>query len=206
MEQPRRNRQVLRDGWLHTGDLATHDEDGFFRIVGRKKELIITSGFNVYPADVEHVLRQCPGVAEAAVVGVPHPERGEVVKAYLVLQKGRRFRRSEFDRFARAHLSKYKRPQWVEIVDDLPCNFLGKVLHRQLKTGNRIGKAAAERTAMADGPREISRQPLAVLAGVRTPFVKAFGELAALPADELGRIAVERLLRGAAVSRARWTR
>ncbi len=191
---PAETAQVLRDGWLHTGDLATHDEDGFFRIVGRKKELIITSGFNVYPADVEHVLRQCPGVAEAAVVGVPHPERGEVVKAYLVLQKGRRFRRSEFDRFARAHLSKYKRPQWVEIVDDLPRNFLGKVLHRQLKTGNRIGKAAAERTAMADGPREISRQPLAVLAGVRTPFVKAFGELAALPADELGRIAVERLL------------
>jgi long-chain acyl-CoA synthetase len=126
--------QVLRDGWLHTGDVATLDEDGFFRIVDRKKDLIITSGFNVYPSDVEHVLRQFPGVADAAVVGVPHPQCGELVKAVLVLNKRIRFSRRAFDRFVREHLAKHRRPRIVETrTTDMPRNFLGKVLRRRLR-------------------------------------------------------------------------
>lgn len=130
---PQETARVLRGGWLYTGDLATCDADGFFRIMGRKKDLILTSGFSVYPADVEHVLRQCPGVADAAVIGVPDPQRGEIVKAVLVLKKGHRFDRHAFDAFAEEHLAIYKRPRIVELADDLPRNFLGKVLRRKLR-------------------------------------------------------------------------
>jgi long-chain acyl-CoA synthetase len=127
---PEETARVLRDGWLFTGDLAVRDADGFFKIVDRKKDLIITSGFNVYPSDVEYVVRQYPGVKDCAVVGCPDPQRGEVVKALLVLDKpsGKRFDRKSFDSFLRKHLSKHKVPRLVEIVTELPKNFLGKVL------------------------------------------------------------------------------
>lgn len=204
---PEETNRVLQEGWLYTGDLATCDEDGFFRIVGRKKELIITSGFNVYPTDVEDVLRRYPGVADVAVVGVPHPQRGEVVKAALVLNKGHRFSRRAFNYFVRQHLSKHKRPQVVEIVADLPRNFLGKVLRRRLREDgpdalkieegrNMLSMPLIDEEAALDTSRKTEREPLAVLTGVRTPLAKAFGALAGVPADELGRIAVERLLAG----------
>jgi long-chain acyl-CoA synthetase len=125
---------ALRDGWLYTGDLATCDPDGFFRIVDRKKDLIITSGCNVYPTDVEHVLRQYDGVEDVAVLGVPDPERGELVKAVVVPKDGRRFSRRAFDEFARRHLEVHKRPRVVEVVrGPLPRNLLGKVLRRVLR-------------------------------------------------------------------------
>ncbi|MBX3436086.1 MAG: long-chain fatty acid--CoA ligase [Planctomycetaceae bacterium] len=126
--------RVLRDGWLHTGDLATCDERGFFKIVDRIKDLIITSGFNVYPGDVEEVLRGFPGVKDVAVIGVPDDERGEAVKAVLVLDSEKQFRRSEFDAFAREKLAAHKRPRIIETrEEDLPRNFLGKVLRRELR-------------------------------------------------------------------------
>ena len=203
---PQETQRVLRDGWLYTGDLATCNDEGFFRIVGRKKELIITSGFNVYPADVEDVLRRCPLVADVAVVGVPHPQRGEVVKAALVLKKGQRFSRRAFNCFAREHLAKHKRPQVVEIVDDLPRNFLGKVLRRKLREEGRQASSNEKGMDMLQVPlideegvleasRTTEREPLVVVAGLRTPWAKAFGALAGMPADELGRIAVGKLLR-----------
>jgi long-chain acyl-CoA synthetase len=127
--------RVLRGGWLHTGDLATCDERGFFKIVDRKKDLIITSGFNVYPTDVEAVLRTYPGIADVAVVGQPDEAAGELVKAIVVLQPGtKKFSRRDFEAFARTKLSAQQRPRIIETrSDDLPRNFLGKVLRRELR-------------------------------------------------------------------------
>jgi long-chain acyl-CoA synthetase len=126
--------RVLRDGWLYTGDLGTCDENGFFRIVDRKKDLIITSGFNVYPADVEAVLRTYPGVRDVAVVGEPNEETGELVKAILVVEGAKKFNRHDFDAFVKQRLSAQKRPKIVETrTEELPKNFLGKVLRRELR-------------------------------------------------------------------------
>jgi long-chain acyl-CoA synthetase len=136
---------IIRDGWLFTGDLATCDERGVFQIVDRKKDLIITSGFNVYPGDVEEVLRTYPGVTDVAVVGEPDDERGEVVKAVLVVESPKEFHRREFDEFTHSHLAAHKRPRLIDIrEEDLPRNFLGKVLRRELRDGT-----AAE----PDGPK-----------------------------------------------------
>lgn len=127
--------RVIRGGWLYTGDLATVDERGYFKIVDRIKDLIITSGFNVYPGDVEEVLRTYPGVKDVAVVGVPDEDRGESVHAIVVVESLKTFRRSDFDDFCHKKLAAYKRPRKVDVqTEDLPRNFLGKVLRRELRT------------------------------------------------------------------------
>ncbi len=131
--------RTIRDGWLFTGDLAVRDADGLFRIVDRKKDLIITSGFNVYPGDVELVLRRCPAVKDVAVIGVPDPRRGEAVKAIVVLRSGVKATAETLDAFCQEHLAHHKRPRHFEIVEDLPKNFLGKVLRRRLReTGQPV--------------------------------------------------------------------
>jgi long-chain acyl-CoA synthetase len=131
---PATTRRVLRDGWLYTGDLGTCDERGFFRIVDRKKDLIITSGFNVYPTDVEAVLKTYPGVHDVAVVGEPNDDVGELVRAVLVLDRGTRFNRADFDMFVMQHLAAHQRPKIIDTrSEDLPRNFLGKVLRRELR-------------------------------------------------------------------------
>jgi long-chain acyl-CoA synthetase len=125
---------TIRDGWLYTGDLATEDADGFFRIVDRKKDLIITSGFNVYPSDVEPVLRGFPGVADVAVIGIPDRERGEIVKAVVALKPGADVEMGALWIYCEKHLAKHKRPRLIEIAgSDLPRNFLGKVFRRKLR-------------------------------------------------------------------------
>ena len=127
-------RQAIRNGWLYTGDLAQKTTDGLFRIVERKKDLIITSGFNVYPQEVEQVLLKCPGIAEVAVVGVDDDDRGEVVKAFVVLSAGTKWNAEAVDEFCREHLAAHKRPRRLEhCPDGLPKNFLGKVLRRKLR-------------------------------------------------------------------------
>lgn len=132
---PATTEQAIRHGWLYTGDMATLDEDGFVKIVDRKKDLIITSGFNVYPCDVEFVLRRFPGVKDVAVIGVPNPAVGELVKAVLVLEAGDSLDRRAFDDFCHENLAAHKRPKLVEVVTgDLPRNFLGKVMRRHLRT------------------------------------------------------------------------
>jgi long-chain acyl-CoA synthetase len=128
---------IDEEGWLHTGDLATMDEDGFFRIVDRIKDLIIVAGFNVYPTDVESVLRGCPGVEDVAVVGVPCEKNGEAVRAIVVPVRGSGLTAKQVIAFAAEHLAKHKRPSRVELADDLPRNFLGKVLRRDLREGTR---------------------------------------------------------------------
>ena len=144
--------RAVRDGWLYTGDLATCDANGFFRIVDRKKDLIIVSGYNVYPTDVEAVLKQYPGVADAVVVGVPDAEHGEAVKAVLVLEKSAAFDRKQFDHFVQQHLAKHKRPHLVEVVEgDLPRSFLGKVLRRKLREQSAATLVASLKAAPAAG-------------------------------------------------------
>ncbi|MBI3860756.1 MAG: long-chain fatty acid--CoA ligase [Planctomycetia bacterium] len=141
--------RVLRDGWLYTSDLGTCDENGFFKIVDRKKDLIITSGFNVYPGDVESVLRSYPGVHDVAVIGEPDEAVGELVRAVLVMNKGIKLNRRDFDLFVKQKLAAHQRPRIVETrTDDLPRNFLGKVLRRELRAAlNASPKLAAEGSA-----------------------------------------------------------
>lgn len=124
---------ALRDGWLYTGDVARMDEDGYFYIVQRKKDMIIVSGFNVYPNEVEDVLFTHPAVLEAAVIGVPDQYRGEVVKAFVVLKPGAAATIEELAEFCKANLAKYKLPSVIEIVPGLPKSAVGKVLRRELR-------------------------------------------------------------------------
>jgi len=126
---------VLRDGWLFTGDMARRDEEGYYTVVDRKRDIIKTSGFLVFPAEVEEVLRNHPDVAEAAVVGVPDPDRGELVKALVVPRTGSKMEVASLEEHCRLHLGKQKRPRQFEVVSELPKNFLGKVLRRKLREG-----------------------------------------------------------------------
>ena len=126
--------KAIRDGWLYTGDLAQKLPNGFYRIVERKKDLIITSGFNVYPQEVEESLLTCPGVAEVAVVGIPDAERGEMVKAYLVMESKKLWKPDTIRAWCRKNLAAHKRPRAIEhCPDGLPRNFLGKLLRRKLR-------------------------------------------------------------------------
>ena len=126
--------EAIQDGWLHTGDLAVEDADGTFRIVGRKKDLIITSGFNVYPREVEEALREADDVRDAAVVGIPDPVRGELVKAFIVLMPGHPWDEGRLREHCAHTLSKHKQPRLFEqCIGDLPRNFLGKVIRRHLR-------------------------------------------------------------------------
>lgn len=131
--RPEETAQTLRNGWLYTGDIATMDEDGYFRIVDRKKELVIVGGFNVYPREVEEVLYQHPKVYEAAVVGVKHPLRGEIVKAFIVLKEGEQATESEIVAFCRERLAGYKVPRETAFVKELPKSPAGKILKWVLK-------------------------------------------------------------------------
>jgi len=130
---PDETARALRGGWLYTGDVARRDRDGFFTSVDRKKDIIKTSGFLVFPAEVEEVLASFPNVAEAAVIGVPDAERGEIVKAMVVPRDGVRLNLSALEGHCLQHLGKHKRPRQIEIVRELPKNFLGKVQRRRLR-------------------------------------------------------------------------
>ena len=130
--QPEETAQVLRDGWLLTGDMAVMDEEGYFAIVDRKKELIIAGGYNIYPREVEEVLYEHPKVLEVCVAGVPDSYRGEIVKAFVVLRSGEQATTDEIREFAKARLAAYKVPRAVEFRDDLPKTLIGKVLRRAL--------------------------------------------------------------------------
>ena len=125
--------KTLRNGWLHTGDLAKKDEDGYIYIVDRKKDMIIVSGLNVYPREVEEVIYQFPKVKEAAVIGVADKLRGEFVKAYVVLKEGEECHSKELLRFMGEKLAAYKLPRYIEFVPNLPKNASGKILKRMLK-------------------------------------------------------------------------
>lgn len=128
-------RVLVADGdrrWLRTGDLAVADADGYLYLVDRAKDLVIVSGFNVYPAEVEEVLVQFPGVEQAAVIGVPHPHTGEAVKAYVVPAAGIHLDEDTLIEHCLDHLARYKVPAKILFVDELPRNLSGKLLRREL--------------------------------------------------------------------------
>jgi long-chain acyl-CoA synthetase len=139
---PEETLKILRGGWLYTGDVASRDRDGYFTIVDRKKDIIKTSGFLVFPAEVEEVLASFPNVAEAAVIGVPDAERGEIVKALVVPRDGH-LDLAALESHCEAHLGKQKRPRQIEIVNELPKNFLGKVQRRRLRESQKAGEAGS---------------------------------------------------------------
>jgi long-chain acyl-CoA synthetase len=121
------------DGWFSTGDMAKVDEDDFYFIVDRKKDLIIRGGYNVYPREVEEVLYEHPAVAEAAVVGVPHDELGEEIAACVALKDGQSVTPEELQTYVKGQVAAYKYPRHVWIVDALPKGPTGKILKREIE-------------------------------------------------------------------------
>jgi long-chain acyl-CoA synthetase len=129
---PESTADVMRDGWFHTGDMAQVDEDGYYFIVDRKKELIIRGGYNVYPREIEEVLYEHPAVREAAVVGVPHDELGEEVGAAVALKEGAQADAQELQAFVKEQVAAYKYPRHIWFVDELPKGPTGKILKREI--------------------------------------------------------------------------
>ncbi|AST06546.1 long-chain fatty acid--CoA ligase [Anoxybacillus flavithermus] len=130
--RPEETAATLRDGWLYTGDLGYMNEEGYFFVVDRKKDMIIASGYNVYPREVEEVLYEHPKVQEAVVIGVPDAYRGETVKAFIVLKEGEQCTEEELDQFMRSKLAAYKVPRIYEFRKELPKTAVGKILRRAL--------------------------------------------------------------------------
>ena len=124
--------EVLKDGWLATGDIATMDDNGYFKIVDRKKDMIIVSGFNVFPNEIEEVVVMLEGVDEAAAIGVPHEVNGETVKIFVV-KKDPALEENAIIAHCRQHLTNYKVPKLVEFRDELPKTNVGKILRRELR-------------------------------------------------------------------------
>jgi long-chain acyl-CoA synthetase len=125
--------QVLRDGWLHTGDIGWMDEDGYAFIVDRKKDMIISGGYNIYPREVDEILYQHPKVLDAAAVGVPDPYWGEIVKAFIVPKPGEALTAEEIVLFCKERLAAYKVPKSIEFRSSLPKSTIGKVLRKELR-------------------------------------------------------------------------
>ena len=131
-KMPTETRNALRDGWLYTGDIARMDEQGYFYIVDRKKELIKPGGFQVWPREVEEVLQDHPAIQDVGVAGIPDPKRGETVKAWLVLNEGYSLTREELKEWCLDKMARYKIPTEIEIRDELPKTHVGKLLRREL--------------------------------------------------------------------------
>jgi long-chain acyl-CoA synthetase len=134
---PEETAHALRDGWLYTGDIARMDEDGYFYIVDRKKDMINVGGYNVYPREIEEVLFEHPDVAEAVAVGVPDEYRGETVKAFVVRKPGSTVTEDELVSYCKDNLAPYKVPKVLEFRDELPKSAVGKLLRRVLADEER---------------------------------------------------------------------
>ncbi|AGL02114.1 class I adenylate-forming enzyme family protein [Desulfoscipio gibsoniae] len=133
-EMPEATKEVLsEDGWFKTGDLGKYDEDGYYYIVDRKKDMIICGGYNIYPREIEEVLYTHPKVFEAVVIGVPDKEKGEIPKAYIKLKQGVEAEPAEIVQFCKERMAAYKSPRQVEFVDDFPKNPTGKILKRVMR-------------------------------------------------------------------------
>jgi len=131
-KRPDETREAIRNGWFHTGDIGTVDDEGCYRIVDRLKDLIIRGGLNVYPREIEEILYTHPAVAEAAVVGVPDPELGEEVKAVVALKPGAEATQDAIISYCRQRMAVFKYPRLVEILPSLPKGPSGKILKKAL--------------------------------------------------------------------------
>jgi fatty-acyl-CoA synthase len=124
---------VDADGWLHSGDIGTVDEDGYYRITGRIKDMIIRGGENIYPREIEEFLYTMPGIEDAQVVGVPDPKYGEVVGAFIRLKSGAEMTEGDVQEFCRARMARYKAPKYVFFVDEYPMTASGKIQKYKLR-------------------------------------------------------------------------
>ena len=130
--KPEATAESIKDGWFFTGDMAKVDDDGYFYIVDRKKDLIIRGGYNVYPREIEEVLYEHPAVREAAVVGVPHDDLGEEIGAAVALKDGESVEADELRDFVKEQVAAYKYPRRIWLVDELPKGPTGKILKREI--------------------------------------------------------------------------
>ena len=140
-------RRAMQDGWLKTGDIAQMQPDGALKIVDRKKDMILVSGFNVYPSEVEAVLAQHPDVLEVACIGVPNEGSGEKVKAFIVPRAGTKPTVEALQKFASANLTAYKRPKVYEFCEELPKSNVGKILRRELVAREKAKAAQNQKPA-----------------------------------------------------------
>ena len=161
--RPDETANALRNGWLYTGDLATMDEDGYFYIVDRKKDMVIVGGYNVYPREVDEVLLANPKIADAVTVGISDGMRGETLKAYIVPEPGETLTKADVVSWCRARLASYKVPRLVEFREELPKTIVGKVLRRALREEEEAkrgkGRAAAAATAGAAAVQAAEAKP-----------------------------------------------
>lgn len=150
--RPQETDQAFHEGWLLTGDIGYKDENGYFYIIDRKKDMIIAGGFNIYPREVEEILFEQEAVQEAAVVGIPDPYRGETVKAFIVTKVGQDVSEKELNTFCRKYLAAYKVPRLYEFREELPKSTIGKVLKRELidEEKNKADKPGEQKEAAND--------------------------------------------------------
>jgi long-chain acyl-CoA synthetase len=139
-QRPEETAKAIPDGWFRTGDLAGQDEDGYFFIVDRKKEMIIRGGYNVYPREIEEALYEHPAVAEAACIGINHPDLGEEVAAAVALKPGATAEPDELREFVKARVAAYKYPRHLWLVDALPKGPTGKILRRSVEVPQEVGQ------------------------------------------------------------------
>jgi len=132
-KMPEETKIAIRDGWLYTGDIGKMDEEGYFYIVDRKKDMIIAGGYNIYPREIDEVLFEHPKILEACAIGIPDPYRGETVKAFVVLKPGEKMTAEEVIQYCQEKLARYKVPKIVEFIDSLPKSGVGKILRKELK-------------------------------------------------------------------------
>ena len=135
LNNPEATRETIIDGWLHTGDMGYMDEEGFIYIVDRKKDMINRGGENIYPREIEIALEAHPKIREVAVVGVPDEALGERVKAFVIPKEPGSLTQQEVQEYLKERLAKYKIPEFVEFVQDLPRNATGKVLKKEIRRG-----------------------------------------------------------------------
>jgi acyl-CoA synthetase (AMP-forming)/AMP-acid ligase II len=140
---PEATRETLEDGWVRTGDLGTMDEDGYLFLVDRKKDMIISGGYNIYAREVEDVIHAHPAVSEAGVIGVPDDDWGESIKAFVILKPGKTATDKEIIAFAKERLASFKKPKSVEFVSALPRTSVGKISKKDLRAPYWQGQTRA---------------------------------------------------------------
>jgi len=145
INRPDETSVTFREGWLLTGDIATFDEEGYFTIVDRKKDMIISGGFNIYPRDVDEVLFSHPKILEACAIGVPDEYSGEKIKAFVVLKPGANATADEIIAYCKENLAKYKVPKYVEFIDNIPKSAIGKILRKEIRSMEIVRSQKRER-------------------------------------------------------------
>jgi long-chain acyl-CoA synthetase len=152
LNRPAETAEAMRGGWYHTGDLGRVDEDGYYYIVDRKTDMILVGGLNVYPSEVERVLCDHPQVAEAAVIGMPDPIRGEAPKAFVIPREEREIGTQDLLQWCRQRLANYKVPRSIVVVPDLPRTVTGKILKSEIRSdlARIIHETARESSGLND--------------------------------------------------------